>query len=69
MITVPKDIQLDHEVILDLIELQSTVLDLGCGTGDLLYLLADLPEQKDHGLIHKSIPLCLTICCPDILVL
>ena len=47
MITAPKDIQSDHEVILDLIEPQSTVLDLGCGTGDLLYLL--IKEKKIRG--------------------
>jgi len=41
-----KDIQLDHKVISDLIPLQSTVLDLGCGTGDLLYLL--IKEKKAH---------------------
>ena len=42
-----KDIQLDHQVILDLIGEQSTVLDLGCGTGDLLYLL--IKEKKAHA--------------------
>lgn len=42
-----KDIQLDHKVILDLIRPQSTVLDLGCGTGDLLYLL--IKEKGVHG--------------------
>lgn len=42
-----KIIQLDHEVILGLIQPQSTVLDLGCGTGDLLYLL--IKEKKIHG--------------------
>jgi len=41
-----KDIQLDHKVILDLINPQSSVLDLGCGTGDLLYLL--IKEKKAH---------------------
>ena len=30
-----KDVQLDHKTILDLIHEQSTVLDLGCGTGTL----------------------------------
>ena len=43
----PKDIQLDHEVILGLVDAQSSVLDLGCGTGDLLYLL--IKEKKVHG--------------------
>lgn len=42
-----KDIQLDHQVILDLIKPQSNVLDLGCGTGDLLYLL--IKDKGVHG--------------------
>lgn len=42
-----KEIQLDHEVILDLIKPQSSILDLGCGTGDLLYLL--IKEKGIHG--------------------
>ncbi|MDP3041536.1 MAG: methionine biosynthesis protein MetW [Candidatus Omnitrophota bacterium] len=42
-----KNIQLDHRVISDLIESKSTVLDLGCGPGDLLYLL--IKEKKIHG--------------------
>ncbi|MDD5505301.1 MAG: methionine biosynthesis protein MetW [Candidatus Omnitrophica bacterium] len=41
-----KDIQLDHEVILGLVKPQSTVLDLGCGNGDLLYLL--IKEKNAH---------------------
>ena len=41
-----KDIQLDHEVIMDLIKPQSSVLDLGCGNGDLLYLL--VKEKNAH---------------------
>jgi len=47
VITVPKVIQLDHQVILDLIQPQASVLDLGCGSGDLLYLL--IKEKKIHG--------------------
>lgn len=42
-----KDVQLDHNVILDFVEPQSTVLDLGCGNGDLLYLL--IKEKNVHG--------------------
>jgi len=42
-----KDIQIDHKVILDLVKPQSSVLDLGCGNGDLLYLL--IKEKKVHG--------------------
>ena len=46
MIMARKDIQLDHEVIMDLIKPQSSVLDLGCGNGDLLYLL--VKEKNAH---------------------
>ena len=46
MSTDAKEVQLDHQVILGLIKAQTTVLDLGCGSGDLLYLLAK--EKKAH---------------------
>ena len=45
-----KDIQLDHEVILDLIKPKSTVLDLGCGNGDLLYLLIKEKNARVQGI-------------------
>jgi methionine biosynthesis protein MetW len=45
-----KDIQLDHAVILDLIESQSSVLDLGCGNGDLLYLLIKEKKARAQGI-------------------
>lgn len=45
-----KDIQLDHQVILDLIKPQSNVLDLGCGTGDLLYLLIKEKKSRAQGI-------------------
>jgi methionine biosynthesis protein MetW len=45
-----KDIQLDHAVILDLIKPQSTVLDLGCGNGDLLYLLIKGKKARVQGI-------------------
>ncbi|MDD3345636.1 MAG: methionine biosynthesis protein MetW, partial [Candidatus Omnitrophica bacterium] len=41
-----KDVQLDHKLVMDLITPQSKVLDLGCGNGDLLYLLAK--EKNAH---------------------
>lgn len=41
------NIQPDHKIILDLIEPRSNVLDLGCGNGDLLYLL--IKEKKVRG--------------------
>jgi len=46
VITARKDIQLDHKVILSLIKPQAKVLDLGCGNGDLLYLL--IKEKNSH---------------------
>ncbi|MDD5282355.1 MAG: methionine biosynthesis protein MetW [Candidatus Omnitrophica bacterium] len=45
-----KDIQLDHGVILDLIKPHSTVLDLGCGNGDLLYLLIKEKNARVQGI-------------------
>lgn len=39
--------RLDHLIISALIEPGSTVLDLGCGTGELLYLL--IKERRAHG--------------------
>jgi methionine biosynthesis protein MetW len=45
-----KDVQLDHEVILDLIKPQSSILDLGCGTGDLLYLLIKEKGIRGQGI-------------------
>jgi len=44
------NIQLDHKVILDLINPQSTVLDLGCGAGDLLYLLVKEKKSRVQGI-------------------
>lgn len=41
------DIRLDHRLILELVKAHSSVLDLGCGTGDLLYLL--IKEKGVHG--------------------
>ncbi|MDP2927707.1 MAG: methionine biosynthesis protein MetW [Candidatus Omnitrophota bacterium] len=45
-----KDIQLDHKVISELIKAQSTVLDLGCGAGDLLYLLIKEKKARVQGI-------------------
>jgi methionine biosynthesis protein MetW len=43
-------IQLDYQIISRIIEPQSRVLDLGCGNGDLLYLLAREKEAKVQGI-------------------
>jgi len=43
-------IQLDHQIISRIIEPQSRVLDLGCGDGDLLYLLAREKGARVQGI-------------------
>jgi methionine biosynthesis protein MetW len=40
----------DHRVILELIEAKSRVLDLGCGTGELLYILAKERDARGQGI-------------------
>jgi methionine biosynthesis protein MetW len=44
------DIKLDHRIILEIVEPGSRALDLGCGTGDLLYLLAKDNDAKVQGI-------------------
>jgi len=41
------EVSLDYRVILEMVEHGSTVLDLGCGTGELLYVL--IKEKKVRG--------------------
>jgi len=43
-------IRLDHRIISGIIEPESRVLDLGCGNGDLLYLLAREKEARVQGI-------------------
>ncbi|MFA5156740.1 MAG: methionine biosynthesis protein MetW [Candidatus Omnitrophota bacterium] len=45
-----KDIHPDHRAILGLVNPRSSVLDLGCGTGDLLYLLIKEKDAAGHGI-------------------
>ncbi len=42
-----EEIRLDHRAILDLVGKGTQVLDLGCGNGELLYLL--IKEKDCHG--------------------
>jgi len=42
--------RLDHKIIYDIIESGSRVLDLGCGEGDLLYLLSKGKQVKAQGI-------------------
>jgi homoserine O-acetyltransferase len=47
--------RLDYDVILDLIEPGASVLDLGCGNGDLLVELADRGHNRIMGLeLHQE---------------
>jgi methionine biosynthesis protein MetW len=58
----------DHQVIFDMIEPGSRVLDLGCGTGDLIYLLMrdknawvqgiELDEQAIYACVKKGLSVC-----------
>ncbi len=43
-------IRSDHQIISQIIEPGSRVLDLGCGNGDLLYLLAKEKDAKVQGI-------------------
>ena len=41
------EIRPDHRAILELVENRSSALDLGCGGGELLYIL--IKENNVHG--------------------
>jgi len=43
-------VPVDYEIICGMIDAGSTVLDLGCGTGDLLYLLAQRKQTRGQGI-------------------
>ena len=45
-----QDIRWDHRIICGIVEKQSTVLDMGCGNGDLLALLRDRKSVKGQGI-------------------
>ena len=45
-----KNLRLDHSVILDWVDEGSSVLELGCGGGDLLYLLSQRKKVNVSGL-------------------
>ncbi len=44
------DIRLDHKAILELIEGRTSVLDLGCGSGELLYILIKEKNVRGQGI-------------------
>ena len=62
----------DHQVIFDMIEPGSRVLDLGCGTGDLLHLLARDKDARVQGIeldenaIYECVRKGLSVCQSDI---
>jgi methionine biosynthesis protein MetW len=47
---VDKGLRLDHKIILGLVDTGASVLDLGCGDGDLLYLLASEKGVRGQGI-------------------
>lgn len=67
-----KNIRLDHKIIVDLIEPNARVLDLGCGDGTLLALLASKKQVKGSGIeiseqaIYQSMSKGLTVSHADI---
>ncbi|HYB20542.1 MAG TPA: methionine biosynthesis protein MetW [Thermodesulfobacteriota bacterium] len=47
---IPNGIRFDHQIIYQIVERGARVLDLGCGSGDLLYLLAREKGAKVQGI-------------------
>ena len=72
MIMAANGIRLDHQVIFRVIEPEARVLDLGCGNGDLLYLLARDKKAKVQGIelndsaIHECVKKGLSVFHSDI---
>ena len=62
----------DHRIIFDMIEPGSRVLDLGCGTGDLLQLVARDKDARVQGIeldehaIYECVRKGLSVCQSDI---
>ena len=44
------DIRPDYRIILEWVKKNSSVLDLGCGSGELLYLLIKEKKARGHGI-------------------
>ncbi len=68
----PENIRLDHKIILDIVEPNARVLDLGCGDGELLSLLISKKNVKGTGIeidekaVYKCMERGLTISHGDI---
>ena len=45
-----EDVRLDHRIIAGIVETGSKILDLGCGNGDLMYLLAREKNARVQGI-------------------
>ncbi len=45
-----EDVRLDHRIIAGVVEAGSKILDLGCGNGDLMYLLAREKNARVQGI-------------------
>ena len=67
-----KNIRFDHKIVLDIVEPNSRVLDLGCGDGELLSLLINRKNVKGTGIeidekaVYKCMERGLTISHGDI---
>jgi len=47
---ISEDVRLDHRIIYGIVEAGSKILDLGCGNGDLMYLLAREKNARVQGI-------------------
>jgi methionine biosynthesis protein MetW len=67
-----REIRLDHKIIFSIVDPGSRVLDLGCGEGDLLYLLAREKQviaqgiEKDDRAIQECVKKGLSVFHDDI---
>ena len=65
-------VKMDHQVILNMVPDNSSVLDLGCGDGELLYLLTSRKKVKGQGIeideqaIHQCVSRGLSVSQQDI---
>jgi methionine biosynthesis protein MetW len=48
--TTEDGIRADHQIIFDIVEPDSKVLDLGCGNGDLMYILEQRKNARVQGI-------------------
>ncbi|MBU1863329.1 MAG: methionine biosynthesis protein MetW [Candidatus Omnitrophica bacterium] len=53
-----KAIPLDYKIICEMVDRGTTVLDLGCGSGELLLLLSELKNAKGQGIELREEAIC-----------